>query len=230
MVGLDGDRTRPMSIRVIRTSDCRTMPWKNGGGMTVEIAVGPDGAAFGDFDWRISSALVSQSGPFSALPGIDRTLCIISDGAIDLSIADADPVSLDRSSPPYRFSGDAVAHALLLDRAVRDLNIMTRRTTCRHMVEDFEFTQIQFVPVAADLAALFLVEGEIRVTTRGGDVATLTQGDTLLADGAAGGLDLAAMPGVRDGVRAILARIFGVGATLPVDGLESAFPKACFAR
>lgn len=218
-----------MSIRVIRWAECRAMPWKNGGGETVEIAVAPTGAAFADFDWRISSALVAQSGPFSALPGIDRTLCITSAGAIDLSLAGGAPVSLDRGSAPYRFSGDAAAHAALLAGPVRDLNVMTRRTTCRHLAETFDLTGTRFVPVAADLVALFLVEGEMRVTS-GGDVATLSHGDTLLADGASARLGLAALPGAREGVRVILARFFGAGATLPVDGLDSAFPEPGFTR
>ena len=50
------------------------MPWKNGGGETAEIAVSPPGAALDDFDWRLSMARVETDGPFSAFPGIDRTL------------------------------------------------------------------------------------------------------------------------------------------------------------
>ena len=51
-------------------------PWKNGGGETAEIAVSPAGAGFDDFDWRISTAIVAQSGPFSGFPGVDRVLTL----------------------------------------------------------------------------------------------------------------------------------------------------------
>ena len=53
------------------------MPWKNGGGTTAEIAAFPDGAGFNAFDWRISLAEVASDGPFSAFPGIDRTLMLV---------------------------------------------------------------------------------------------------------------------------------------------------------
>ncbi|HEY9239438.1 MAG TPA: HutD family protein, partial [Burkholderiaceae bacterium] len=38
--------------------------WKNGAGLTREIAFGGPGAA--DFDWRISVAEVARDAPFSA--------------------------------------------------------------------------------------------------------------------------------------------------------------------
>ena len=39
-------------MRILRGADYKRMPWKNGGGETVEIAVSPEGAALSDFDWR----------------------------------------------------------------------------------------------------------------------------------------------------------------------------------
>src|SRR5690606_386633 len=62
-------------------------PWKNGGGETAEIAVSPAGAGFDDFDWRISTAIVAQSGPFSGFPGVDRVLTVIEGGAMELTVA-----------------------------------------------------------------------------------------------------------------------------------------------
>ena len=48
-------------------SEYRLMPWKNGLGVTREMAVFPSGANLerGDFLWRLSSADVGTSGPFS---------------------------------------------------------------------------------------------------------------------------------------------------------------------
>ena len=45
-----------LTLRVIRAAECQTMPWKNGGGETTEIAVFPSGAGLDDFEWRISMA------------------------------------------------------------------------------------------------------------------------------------------------------------------------------
>jgi hypothetical protein len=62
-----------MGITLLRAADHRTMPWKNGGGETTEIAVSPPHAGLADFDWRISMAKVASDGSFSIFPEIDRT-------------------------------------------------------------------------------------------------------------------------------------------------------------
>ena len=41
------------------------VPWKNGGGVTREVAAHPAGASLEDFDWRVSTAEVRAAGPFS---------------------------------------------------------------------------------------------------------------------------------------------------------------------
>ena len=53
-------------MRILRAADYRRMPWKNGSGETVEVAVFPPGASIDDFDWRISIATVAaENGAFS---------------------------------------------------------------------------------------------------------------------------------------------------------------------
>ncbi|TIN81446.1 MAG: HutD family protein, partial [Mesorhizobium sp.] len=64
-------------MRILRAAEYRSMPWKNGGGVTTEIAVSPSGAGLDDFDWRVSMARVELSGPFSQFAGIDRTLAVL---------------------------------------------------------------------------------------------------------------------------------------------------------
>ena len=59
--------------QLIQYASLRPAPWKNGGGSTTEIAVAPPGAGFDSFDWRISLATISHSGPFSTFAGIDRS-------------------------------------------------------------------------------------------------------------------------------------------------------------
>ncbi|HEV7334377.1 MAG TPA: HutD family protein [Bosea sp. (in: a-proteobacteria)] len=122
-------------MRIIRAADCRTMPWKNGGGTTTEIAVSPDGASLSDFDWRISMAHVGQDGPFSSFPGIDRTLSVLTGAGITLAFGDGEHVRLDRSSAPYPFAADRAVEGVLVDGAIDDLNVMSRRGRWRHRVE-----------------------------------------------------------------------------------------------
>jgi len=119
-------------MRIIRPSEYRRMPWKNGGGETVEIAVAPAGASLDAFDWRVSMAHVASSGPFSRFPGVDRTLAVLEGPGIRLSIAGRKAVPLRRDTPPFGFSGDDPAEAELIDGAIEDLNVMTRRAGHRH--------------------------------------------------------------------------------------------------
>src|SRR5258708_2763617 len=60
-----------LQIRQLTPADARRVPWKNGRGVTDELALWPPGASFerGDFDWRIACAGVDAAGPFSAFPG-----------------------------------------------------------------------------------------------------------------------------------------------------------------
>jgi environmental stress-induced protein Ves len=122
-------------MRIIRAADCKVMPWKNGGGTTTEIAVAPEGASLGDFDWRISMAHVGADGPFSSFPGIDRTLCVLSGNGIRLAFSDGEVVMLERASGPHFFAADRAVDGQLIDDAIDDLNVMTRRGRWRHRVE-----------------------------------------------------------------------------------------------
>ena len=72
-----GQGQRRRGMRLIGPADYRHMPWKNGGGVTIEIAVSPSGSSLDTFDWRVSMATVIEPGPFSSFPGIDRTLCVL---------------------------------------------------------------------------------------------------------------------------------------------------------
>jgi environmental stress-induced protein Ves len=115
------------------------VPWKNGGGLTREVAAAPEGAALGEFDWRVSTAEVRSAGPFSIFPGVQRTLCVL-EGRLALEVEGAPAVRLAPHSAPYVFSGDLPAHARPGPEAVVDLNIMTRRGRFGARVAPVEFT------------------------------------------------------------------------------------------
>lgn len=112
--------------RVYRLQDRAFRPWKNGGGTTAEILAAPAGAGFGDFDWRVSTAVVASDGPFSIFPGVDRVLCVIEGGALDLVVA-GQGTRLDAESAPFAFAGDVPCTARVTGGPVLDFNVMTRR-------------------------------------------------------------------------------------------------------
>jgi len=161
------------------------MAWKNGGGETVEIAVSPMGASLDAFDWRISMARVSSSGPFSRFPGIDRTLVILAGAGIRLSLAGRASVSLRHDTPPFSFPGDEPVEAELIDGPIDDLNTMTRRTRYRHRVARVPARAPVRLRREGDL--MLVIARETAVTARIGDRQdALARGDTILLDRADG--------------------------------------------
>ncbi|MGY5779995.1 HutD/Ves family protein [Rhizobium sp. LEGMi135b] len=126
-------------ITLLSSESHRRMPWKNGGGETVEIAVSPDSAGLADFDWRVSMATVATDGPFSVFPGIDRTLSILDGEGITLFIEGRAPERLTQTSEPLPFAADAPTSATLIDGTITDLNVMTRRGRFTHSVRRVSF-------------------------------------------------------------------------------------------
>ena len=105
-------------------------PWKNGGGSTREIACWPVGAGLDDFDWRVSVASVTASGPFSVFAGVDRTIMLLAGDGLRLQAPGLDHL-LDTLHTPFAFSGDVALHCTLLGGESTDLNAMSRRTRGR---------------------------------------------------------------------------------------------------
>ncbi len=122
-------------MKLLRAAAHKRMPWKNGGGETVEIAVFPEDAGLGDFDWRVSMATVTSDGPFSIFEGVDRTLTILSGAGMALGIDGKPAVHLTSSKAPLAFAADVPVEATLTDGPISDLNVMTRRGLYGHRVE-----------------------------------------------------------------------------------------------
>ncbi|CAN7230292.1 HutD/Ves family protein [Caulobacter sp. LjRoot300] len=112
-------------MRILRAADRVATPWKNGGGVTREVAAWPPGAGLDAFDWRVSLADVAADGPFSTFPGVDRILTVIAGDGLVLEI-DGQGVRLEPRAP-LAFPGKAAVAARLPAGPVRDLNVMVRR-------------------------------------------------------------------------------------------------------
>jgi len=111
---------------ILRAGDRVAVPWKNGGGLTREVAVHPPGSDLSGFDWRVSVAEVLSAGPFSAFAGVDRQLAVLA-GRLLLAVEGFETVSLSPDSAPVHFAADARTYAQPVDGPVTDLNVMTRR-------------------------------------------------------------------------------------------------------
>ncbi len=150
-------------LAILRASTYRRTRWKNGGGETMEVATSPPGASLDNFDWRISMATVATDGPFSIFAGVDRTLCILDGAGIELHLADEPARRLDNASAPFPFSGDDAARARLIDGAVTDFNVMTRRDRCRHTIQRIRMQAGEQHSVHPDVRAVFCQSGVVLI-------------------------------------------------------------------
>ncbi|MGY5809597.1 HutD/Ves family protein [Rhizobium sp. LEGMi198b] len=162
-------------MMILRRDRHRRMPWKNGGGETVEIAVSPDGAGLADFDWRVSMATVAMDGPFSVFPGIDRTLSILDGEGMTLFIEGRGPERLTQASDPLPFAADAPTSATLIDGTITDLNVMTRRARFTHSVRRVSVDGNSEVAFEGGTSLVLCHRGDVEI-----DDAVLAAGDCLL--------------------------------------------------
>jgi environmental stress-induced protein Ves len=117
------------SLELLPASGRTPGVWKNGGGLTREVAVHPPGSDFEGFDWRLSIAEIRTAGPFSSFPGIERRMGVIS-GRLSLAVDGRPAVTLTPESAALEFPGEAPVFAEPLGAPVTDLNLMTRRPRC----------------------------------------------------------------------------------------------------
>jgi len=155
------------------------MPWKNGGGQTIEVVISPATATLDDFDWRISMAHFATPGPFSLFPGIDRTLCVLGAHAVRLAVAGQPELTLDAHSAPFTFPGDVAVNAAPVGGAVDDLNMMSRRSRYRHRLTRHRMTAASNVPLQGE-TIIALPRGSDIVLQYGGSSVTAPDGDTVI--------------------------------------------------
>ncbi|MCV2865551.1 HutD family protein [Albidovulum sediminicola] len=106
-------------MRIFAPEDFDTQPWKNGSGVTHEIAREDHGAGL---LWRLSIAEVGTDGPFSAFPGLARVLTVIEGAGLHLHTPEGRLDALPLA--PVAFSGDTPVRSRLIDGPVRDFNVI----------------------------------------------------------------------------------------------------------
>lgn len=169
-----------MAIERIDTRQIQRMPWKNGGGETVEVAVWPEDATLDTFEWRVSMASVTRPGHFSAFHGIDRTLAVLNDGALDFDVDGQPSFRLCVHDTPWSFPGDATVFATPVGGAVIDFNVMTRQGRWRHQLQALSITSAHTLTADCDAALLFCQSGNAECACAGEAPVALSDGIALL--------------------------------------------------
>lgn len=120
-----------MNVRRIPLGEQPVMPWANGGGSTRQVAIDPPGASMATgFRWRVSIAAVASGGPFSVLPGVDRSTWLLAGAGVRLDCGDRQVV-LDRRWQRFDFAGETPIVCTLVAGPCEDLNVMAARSCVR---------------------------------------------------------------------------------------------------
>ena len=156
-----------MSWNVVHLADVAATPWRNGGGVTRELAAWP---TQGEWAWRMSVAEVAASGPFSRFDGITRWFAVLQGAGVVLNVrtpcdsAAAGPSdhTLTVNTAPLCFDGAAATGCQLIDGPTHDFNLMVRNSSLpARMVRvhgDF-----QSVSHASKMIAVYAIDSWARV-------------------------------------------------------------------
>ena len=136
-------------VRVVHEHDFKASPWKNGGGITREIAR-LDAAE--NFGWRLSVADVKASGPFSLFPGHSRILVVVSGKGMKLV---SSATTLDAMPHvPVQFSGKMQIDGQLIEGDCRDFNLIFDP---KRFAADVQL--VTGIPTKADCFGFYILEG-----------------------------------------------------------------------
>jgi len=149
-------------MQIIRFAGLKAEPWRNGGGVTREIA--RLDSAEGGWDWRVSIADVTKAGDFSGFPGMERVLTVIDGELLLLTVDGAEqPVEKYR---PFRFDGGAATTGSLPTGDIRDLNVITRSAAYKGYTSIIELSKKRAHPVFDGQLAV-LLQGQAVVSEGG---------------------------------------------------------------
>src|SRR5215217_3678789 len=102
-------------------------PWKNGGGVTTDIAL--DNETGGDV-WRFSRTPITVAGPFSDYTGFDRLQVLVAGSGLVLQTAAGD-IDVRQPFRPVRFAGETPIVSRLESGPVEVVNLLGDRSQVR---------------------------------------------------------------------------------------------------
>ena len=168
----------------------RKTRWKNGQGVTSEIAIHPEGASIADetFLWRLSTAEIAASGSFSVFRGYDRHLTVLSGEKLQLRFEKDLREKWLAQGEVIQFSGDEAVSCEIQAGVVTDLGLIYRRDLVKA-----EFKMIELNGPASEQvmtsrqALIYVVSGNISgipAGVRPGDIWSVGPGKLILQSSA----------------------------------------------
>jgi environmental stress-induced protein Ves len=159
----------PVAAQRLDPASYRRVPWKNGGGVSVDIAgVFPtesEAASWSGMTWRLGRTRIERPGPFSDLSGLDRILTVIEGRGLRLKPAGAPVIDVREPMRPVRFPGEWAIESELEAGPVGVLNLMGNRA--RAEVDLAFVAGAGSVSVEADTVVIYAPIGPAEVVLNG---------------------------------------------------------------
>jgi environmental stress-induced protein Ves len=170
-----------MDITRLDPAAYRRTPWKNGGGITIDIADAyTPGATPGSWSgmlWRLGRTRIVEPGPFSDLSGYDRILTVIGGRGLVLEIAGGQALDVREPFRPVRFAGEDRITSRLEAGPVAVLNLISDR---RHAIDVVMLSGQDTRALAAAINIVYAIEDSEVVI--GGRAFTLMTDEALRSD------------------------------------------------
>jgi environmental stress-induced protein Ves len=117
----------------------KPVKWKNGKGVSLEIAAEPAGASVNSENllWRLALARMTEAAPFSSYPGFSRFLSL-TEGS-ELRLERASGQILLRPGDIYHLEGEEEVSGLPTG-SVADVGLIYRRGQVKALMEALDFT------------------------------------------------------------------------------------------
>ena len=116
-------------FRRLKAADFKEGRWRNGLGVSWEVAEEPAAGLACGFRWRLATALISRDVPFSLYSEVDRVFTLIEGNGLTLDFGDRN-VDVASRFVPVRFPGDRPLSCRLVDGPCRALNLFLARGHC----------------------------------------------------------------------------------------------------
>jgi environmental stress-induced protein Ves len=157
-------------MRIIRSSEFVEGRWRNGMGVSWDIASWPPDAD--DFGWRLAIARIDGDVPFSHYPEVDRVFTLIEGQGLDLEFEGRPTLHVESLFVPHPYPCDVPTFCRLRIGPCRALNLFLRRGQWR--------ADVDILSSNAEIAhpgpiLMFALAGTSRV-----DGAELMQGDAAM--------------------------------------------------
>jgi environmental stress-induced protein Ves len=163
----------------------RRTPWKNGGGVTIDIAdayaPGAEPGGWNGMLWRLGRTRIVEPGPFSDLSGYDRILTVIGGRGLVLEVEGGVPLDARAPFRPVRFRGEDRITSRLEAGPVAVLNLIADR---KRTIDVAILSEAEARPLNAAINIAYAIEGS--VIALGDEVFSLGADEALRIDPAGG--------------------------------------------